>query len=1552
MWLPLREQLLSLVDYGLQLEQLLELGLNEAVVLTCIGDLATPAPNPIVKLEASVEHEASLHPLQPSLVTESLTSRLEADDDLMDISPISPEGDIVVGQLPNRSRSPLHTMTITEVSEGVGAFDADASTAMETEADLGILRPASPDPGASPHTSPERTQLPKTADLMDDQFNSDMEFDDDGDCFQIVDGVWETLRGTGYSRPRPSAAELNGQSSFTPPTISQPPVLFAEVPQNYVIDLSDSEYEEEVSKTVQSSSGTLEKKLLSGTVQERMEELDRQKRELLTKLKAMAAKRKKTIVQSESSLSQPKTIVESQPTSNQPNSVALEPILEEATKAHLPRASPLVTELTTKSEEVPARPALPAPIATSAVPASSFTYKAEANQRKRQLKGELEKEEEALALAQKHAMSLQSELVKMAHALQNAQSTRSATSASLAASRAKLERITQRIKKQETALAALEVVERETAKKITDRKRQLLVQGKRIPGMHQSVNTKRAELLQLDKSIGAFRSDALLPDSHRQSTNIKRASDDEVSLKKGPTKRVKTQPVAFSKPAHPNVLAPAALLTSPPYEADLLRFLQTSMLALDYPEISRLAQDAIPVSFPNAVRDEAVRRALNPPETLIPLMAIDGLLRTEADLASISDVHNSASSWSWTLNGWWNVGKDTHGRNPRLAASSSSHKGSVMTLPYQSNLSRFRSFRVSTECHENVTSLTWSNKVNPLQILCRYEIEGGICHDPLCEGQHERDIKMTDDEITQDLLAYTSIPADSAIAANINDEPSKDNAFEPALPIDATDDFQQPQSDDLVSLSLRHEAIEKNVEAPVIYVASPDSTKASPAGRETTFRPRVPVLIDGFQKILDGDAGKAGRYFQGSISEKEFEILVRQKPKNVDTWITYAVKAIPHHLPPDVITQPGETHLNKALNILSRALQANRTSEPLWSLYLELFCRVSQEPETRETFQQAMGFLPGNTHLQLRWYLWEPTLARKKSVLETIIDQLITENSSSNTGVLLDVVMQLAFEAIQSFFAGTGSDHKCLAVEVPLTVAFRKLSQANLATAWILYFHLCHRGSLPERAFLAYPYNHLTRREFWEISWQTPKVRPASLTDFHLLFYNVVTSWSKNVDMNNLLPFVAVLRNFLNLWTRVLGQQDTLLKLVTAVKPLLQSVELIDLFCVQWELTDDPRISLRGAGLAAQNGHNFGLWNCYTKLAFQFGNPQDVLKALVNCARAAYVGLDEVTDVSPDTTPALVSETLDLYRKLLFLPVSSLRTPDVLPELSRSATKANVFLWINYLLLSSLRPINQDAAVDISAILDHALEAVRDPSGRHVLWMEYIRFQTASKPSNEASTARSPSVRDNLSLIARAAKELELNTNAHPAMTASPSSPFVLPVPWKDTNGLQRLLELLMNAYGKEKRDEVIQMVVDGQLPLGVSPFMAKHAFKSSPRSTAFLTILRKALALGPTSLQVWEIPSLFSSRNTKGNPLLDKILDTYNPLDQLNSASPRRIHKPPTYPDPEQLQHDLFVARGRINELVAERKMAKTQIRALEEVLAKMDARYEELLSINVGRQ
>ena len=78
--------------------------------------------------------------------------------------------------------------------------------------------------------------------------------------------------------------------------------------------------------------------------------------------------------------------------------------------------------------------------------------------------------------------------------------------------------------------------------------------------------------------------------------------------------------------------------------------------------------------------------------------------------------------------------------------------------PYSSPLLRFRAYRLSGHYRLfsklPITSLSYSNKIDPLRIMCRYEILGGACSDPKCSAQHLRQIQPSTEEVVTDLFRY------------------------------------------------------------------------------------------------------------------------------------------------------------------------------------------------------------------------------------------------------------------------------------------------------------------------------------------------------------------------------------------------------------------------------------------------------------------------------------------------------------------------------------------------------------------------------------------------------------------------------------------------------------------------------------------------------------------------------------------------------------------------------------------------------------------------------
>lgn len=78
--------------------------------------------------------------------------------------------------------------------------------------------------------------------------------------------------------------------------------------------------------------------------------------------------------------------------------------------------------------------------------------------------------------------------------------------------------------------------------------------------------------------------------------------------------------------------------------------------------------------------------------------------------------------------------------------------------PYSSSLLCFRSYRLSpfyrTHARLPISSISMSNKIDPHQIMCRYELHG-ICNDAKCSAQHVRDVGLSKQELVEDLICYS-----------------------------------------------------------------------------------------------------------------------------------------------------------------------------------------------------------------------------------------------------------------------------------------------------------------------------------------------------------------------------------------------------------------------------------------------------------------------------------------------------------------------------------------------------------------------------------------------------------------------------------------------------------------------------------------------------------------------------------------------------------------------------------------------------------------------------
>ena len=95
--------------------------------------------------------------------------------------------------------------------------------------------------------------------------------------------------------------------------------------------------------------------------------------------------------------------------------------------------------------------------------------------------------------------------------------------------------------------------------------------------------------------------------------------------------------------------------------------------------------------------------------------------------------------------------------------------------PYSSPLLAFRSYRLSpyyrTHAKLPLSSLSHSNKIDPMQIMCKFDILGK-CIDPKCNKQHFRDIKLSKTELVEDIAAYHPLPDASSCGGDVTSKPS------------------------------------------------------------------------------------------------------------------------------------------------------------------------------------------------------------------------------------------------------------------------------------------------------------------------------------------------------------------------------------------------------------------------------------------------------------------------------------------------------------------------------------------------------------------------------------------------------------------------------------------------------------------------------------------------------------------------------------------------------------------------------------------------------------
>ncbi|KAI2810389.1 hypothetical protein BLOT_001550 [Blomia tropicalis] len=263
---------------------------------------------------------------------------------------------------------------------------------------------------------------------------------------------------------------------------------------------------------------------------------------------------------------------------------------------------------------------------------------------------------------------------------------------------------------------------------------------------------------------------------------------------------------------------------------------------------------------------------------------------------------------------------------------------------YQSVLQHFNSYRFASHQKLNITADCWSNALNPNQFICIYELFG-VCNDSNCKFQHQKDYIYGPQEKIIDVLTY--LP-------HINgQENSKDNpkAFRQTLLNYVQDRMSKSDSIETICKDVSKDIKNQSKTSVSTFLRRflPKelvnfSENVSPLSKQVEFDDyhyRFYLTDEDFRMKLntlrlekDPDFYLKNRFFapEGVPISAELEASLAIDPLNIQKWINLAYCYMRPKNGREFDDLNGS--IDSSLNVLSRALEANRKNPELYEQYL------------------------------------------------------------------------------------------------------------------------------------------------------------------------------------------------------------------------------------------------------------------------------------------------------------------------------------------------------------------------------------------------------------------------------------------------------------------------------------------------------------------------------------------------------------------------------------------------------------------------------------------
>ncbi|KXS15277.1 hypothetical protein M427DRAFT_70122 [Gonapodya prolifera JEL478] len=760
--------------------------------------------------------------------------------------------------------------------------------------------------------------------------------------------------------------------------------------------------------------------------------------------------------------------------------------------------------------------------------------------------------------------------------------------------------------------------------------------------------------------------------------------------------------------------------------------------------------------------------------------------------------------------------------------------------------------------------------IDPTRKFCLFELQGGSCNDPTCSSQHARDVDVDDDIALASFAHFVvaslkkdqgpNLVAHLQTRRNAGADPGEllsylFAAWELVSGVTVLHLDDLPRIKRIGASGAIGSPRQPTKVIQVVTTSNPNDTEVV-LDLSTDDQPSEDGLTDGgfagpdspftdfLQKALRGDSTKSSRYY----ADSDYERGVLRNPQDAHLWITQAFESLPFPLTMELLEDRSSRVFSKSLNVLTRALQANPTSEDLWVVYLDIYCHRAKENDARGMLETSIQQAPTAYRCWWRYIGWEKDVESRKRVVERLYRVSLSERTSSSdlrSRTITDAAIKLSKLQLDSGNADVATRivaNLLLGKTVPEILDFNNdvlspkrvvsisafaasLSSSLLvASDWtmlcLLFFHLRWFGAYPAAVFGSPPLDFVVDRVPLLIDWR--KAPQRSFQDSYLvqttgqLFYSIV-EWFRQSGPSHQRELAVMVLNAAELMGALNKSDREMLEYVDRI--LKETTNNVGLLGLRAQL-DGPASTL---GFLQQNPCKPVFWNRLVKLATEADDIPSTVVALVNCARSYFKAFPLVASpLAEGEQHKLVQEALALYRRLLGIPGQSTKSETAFLKVSEppGSFGGDPYLHLNYVLLLVISGAGRNVVVES---LQHAAESTNSEYGRQLIWQELLKLQ--SKMDDGVDTGVDKEL---LGLLGRALKEYDTgSTNPYnPDIAIENRSPLARFLPVKRYQATNELVSIcaehlpdaklieLVNALQQQEPDNLDLVMISVRLSL------------------------------------------------------------------------------------------------------------------------------------------